>query len=906
MNALLKNPLLKKEIRLLLPAWGLTLLLAVVPTFLFRSGRMGMTGFDHFAPVLFGILILCASSFGREFSLGTFATLLAQPFSRKQFWFFKVGVLLTALASVLAVYVLGMGLFQGVRVREDDPSVIMAGIFVLAAIAGGLWLALWIRQMVAVFWLIVLVPFLLSLPCLLILSHFDASDKTVAITLELVLLAYAVTGIAGSWLIFRRAQDAPWSGGAIILPEWMSTRITLASAAAKSSQTPWRSLVRKELQFNQVALLGMGVLFLLQLGVVGLRYLHQHPTDIFWRDLNSGLEAFGSLWVMVPLIVGCTSVAEERRLGTMEGQLCQPSAIVRQFWVKLGFTLVVGGLLSTFLLLMAEGFARVMGLTASDAVVNAVSSGALCALAMIGFFASTLTRNLLQALAAAVATALGIGLVMHLFSATSGYQFWTPHLVLWNPLLPDFILGAILAVALPWLAYPNFRCLPESARVWRRNGLVLTLAVLFAAVTSAAIYHRVWDIFTPFEPAHGSARWTQGQAPAALRTGVGNNLLIALPDGRIWYGWLGEWPFDRTNIPAAGEWPHILDTTPAPQLKISEFMTGSNWVSLTTGTVDAWVRRHVRSDSEPGRWLVANHGAENVGTVGIQANGTLWVSDNQPRTEDPHDWLAAWNTNQLVQFGTETNWMEVAAGRSSVSVLLLKDDGTVWRWGNPPQSQKLAASAKTRLGDSNPVQIGTNSDWQHLAHLGEETVEKKDGTVWGIRFNSQTGVNTCKQITNSAWLESYHRTADTAQGGGSGLVQRVEIRANGTLWISGQLELPRTTAWETVQCGRETNWVAAAAGNNSLVALKNDGTLWKWGGGRFLFLGSDAFTGSPRSLGVHHDWVALANSGQGVVSLAADGSLWLWPNELFDFGRPGELVEPSSRPVSLGNILAAN
>ena len=106
MNVLLKNPLLKKEIHLLLPAWGLTLLLAVVPALLFPQHDDPRAAIDNFTPVWLGVMILCASSFGREFSLGTFSSLLAQPVSRRQYWVTKVGVLLAALVSVLVIYFL--------------------------------------------------------------------------------------------------------------------------------------------------------------------------------------------------------------------------------------------------------------------------------------------------------------------------------------------------------------------------------------------------------------------------------------------------------------------------------------------------------------------------------------------------------------------------------------------------------------------------------------------------------------------------------------------------------------------------------------------------------------------------------------------------------------------------------
>jgi alpha-tubulin suppressor-like RCC1 family protein len=79
-----------------------------------------------------------------------------------------------------------------------------------------------------------------------------------------------------------------------------------------------------------------------------------------------------------------------------------------------------------------------------------------------------------------------------------------------------------------------------------------------------------------------------------------------------------------------------------------------------------------------------------------------------------------------------------------------------------------------------------------------------------------------------------------------------------------------------LQSSAETNWVAVAMSWQLMVALKSDGTLWKW---EWKTSNPAAdFTGPPTRLGIHHDWVAIAaGSGDGVVALAADGSLWFWP-----------------------------
>ena len=77
----------------------------------------------------------------------------------------------------------------------------------------------------------------------------------------------------------------------------------------------------KELQLHQSQLVIAGVLALLHLGVIATRKFG-HFRKI--RCPDSLLETFWVLWLVMPLLVGCAAVAEERKMGTLEGQLCLP------------------------------------------------------------------------------------------------------------------------------------------------------------------------------------------------------------------------------------------------------------------------------------------------------------------------------------------------------------------------------------------------------------------------------------------------------------------------------------------------------------------------------------------------------------------------------------------------------
>ena len=76
------NPLLKKEIRLLLPSWSAILALEVLLPCFWRDADLAFTFTPFF--IFLGIILLAVDSFGRECSLGTFQSLLAQPMERRE------------------------------------------------------------------------------------------------------------------------------------------------------------------------------------------------------------------------------------------------------------------------------------------------------------------------------------------------------------------------------------------------------------------------------------------------------------------------------------------------------------------------------------------------------------------------------------------------------------------------------------------------------------------------------------------------------------------------------------------------------------------------------------------------------------------------------------------------------
>jgi ABC-type transport system involved in multi-copper enzyme maturation permease subunit len=880
--------LAQKEIRLLLPAFAGALALAILPAWLlpFDPRNAGPLTAYFF---MFGIVLLALSSFGREIGLRTFPFLLAQPLERARIWWTKILVLAVFMSLSYDAWCLSGSLCSALRHELLLPPLVLTfvGFFLVVFAAGALWMTLLLRQTVAAFWLTLFLPF----ATITAIQGIGGEDWMVFTALGL----YAAAAFFLARWQFLRLQDTAWTGGVVSIGRGRAD----AEQSASREHRPWAALFRKELQLQQFTLAGIAALFVLHLGVVALRKAGAHALNnsVLW-----GLEMFGVLWLFVPLLAGGQSVADERQLGTLDGLLSLPIPRRVQFVIKLLFVLGAG-LLSAALLCASERIANAMGVGANLNVMGITFQGAglvqvflvFLALSLLGFYASTLTRGVVPALGAGGVAAVVSWYIHSVATRTSlgeafGWRLW-----------PVMAVPALTA-AVVWLAYGNFRHLFESGRRWRRNILGLAAVLVLVSGAAAAVYHRAWEWGMLLEEAHGPARLPAGK-PVLFRSNGGNGLAAVLPDGRLWE--------DR-----------VVDQPDWRSVGGNHFVPGSNWV-------DAY--------------------ANFRETVAIRSDGTLWVSEKPRRP---------WNGNSpapleeppleesppLVQYGVETNWLSLAHDVGP-RMVLLKRDGTLWRWGTNNYGKVYP-----RLREFVPLRLGTESDWARILRGGGAIYAwKQDGRAWALYelYGPPSNEITARRLEvelapGTAVLRAPALDHVQFQSLTSPWFQgeiTVGIRDGGTLWymdasfdpnalnqtnLSQANGMAGTGPGGLVQIGKDSDWAAVASGVFQLVALKADGSIWRWnldprasprerGHGRKT---TERLQDPPERLGSHHDWVALGDAQDETVALSADGALWCWPrnhwfgiwyggdNDWYGGGRELWLA-PSRRPAKIENILGA-
>jgi hypothetical protein len=496
------NAALRKEVRLLMPAWVAALLAATVPVWVMGADVDVM---EQMSQIFFagGALLLSLSSFGLEMSFGTFPSLLAQPRPRLATWQLKIGLLLAALALVMSaagfswwlrihsLSTIGVPLTnlneaylrfgQGDSVdhiRFHWPAQ-MGGLSLLAvmAFAGGLWTTILFRQTVVAFWFAILVPLVLYgafLPLIERLSEPDDRSFVMAV-IAIGACGYAAAGYGLARWLFLRAQDKQ--------PQEATGTATwsfLPAFATPGRPVPVVALLVKELRLQQGTLVIACVLVLLHLAALAVPQ--------YFPSLATKYAFLGDIWMVwwvAPLLVGCASVAEERRGRTLESALCLPVGKLCQFTIKLCVVFALGILLGAVLPCLFEHLRAAAKLDHSLLTIFGLPRLLLIAavLTAIGCYASSLSGSLLHALGAAIGLCVLSPLALQPLGQDS------------EP--ADFVRGFVrflLITAFFFLSFSNFKQLRITRRQSLGNGLSL-LAVLLAAPISKFIANGIPNFF---------------------------------------------------------------------------------------------------------------------------------------------------------------------------------------------------------------------------------------------------------------------------------------------------------------------------------------------------------------------------------------------------------------------------
>jgi len=131
------------------------------------------------------------------------------------------------------------------------------------------------------------------------------------------------------------------------------------------------------------------------------------------------------------------------------------------------------------------------------------------------------------------------------------------------------------------------------------------------------------------------------------------------------------------------------------------------------------------------------------------------------------------------------------------------------------------------------------------------------------------------------------------------------VRTDGTLWgwgtnFWGALGVGTNLAAHLpVQVGTNRNWQAVSAGPRHAATLQSDGTLWTWGyniNGELGHGRTGAGTNRPGLVSVDTNWCSVSAGGFHTVALRTDGTLWVWGDNHWGQagnGTTGSMTQPT-------------
>jgi alpha-tubulin suppressor-like RCC1 family protein len=292
----------------------------------------------------------------------------------------------------------------------------------------------------------------------------------------------------------------------------------------------------------------------------------------------------------------------------------------------------------------------------------------------------------------------------------------------------------------------------------------------------------------------------------------GGHTTALKPDGTLW-GW---------GYAASGQLSTISETEPKP-VRLSD-------------------------DKD---WKAVSNGLKN--TFAIKKDGTLWAcGSNEYGSLGVNSESKTYN--YFHQIGEDNNWKKVAP--SYLFTVALKEDGTIWAWGQNDASQ-LGNRSKNEY-ELAPIQVGEASNWIDVATTSNKTAFaiKEDGTIWGWGLNASSIIVADKCIK---------------------------------------------TVYLPTQISDDKDWIRIEAGNNHVIAQKKDGTLWAWGDGSLGQLGNNGKeneTNIPYQ--VSNDKFIDFSAGYAVsYGVKEDGTLWAWGRN--NFGQLGDgTTETRLVPTQIG------
>lgn len=321
-----------------MPLFAGTLLLIVAPYAIWRGHA---EAFGYFAFGL-GCAVMAGSSFGIELRHRTLSLLLSQPIPRRVVWREKMLVLGTAMALSTAALWLCLALFY--RQALDSGAPVVLALIPLCTFCGAPFFTLLLQHEIAGTVLSAALPGALLSVNALVNWWLFGDDATGERSAGPLLLLYCALVYWRGYAKFKTLQVVEATPRELGLPTWLETALARPLAKVSARLTgPFANLLKKELRLQQISFLCAGTFLLVALTGACLYKIRPGVAQgIIGVD-------FAVYLLILPLLAGAISVAEEAGWGVADWHLTLPPSARQQWSAKMLVTLSISFVLGVLL-----------------------------------------------------------------------------------------------------------------------------------------------------------------------------------------------------------------------------------------------------------------------------------------------------------------------------------------------------------------------------------------------------------------------------------------------------------------------------------------------------------------------------------------------------------------------------
>jgi alpha-tubulin suppressor-like RCC1 family protein len=251
---------------------------------------------------------------------------------------------------------------------------------------------------------------------------------------------------------------------------------------------------------------------------------------------------------------------------------------------------------------------------------------------------------------------------------------------------------------------------------------------------------------------------------------------------------------------------------------------GANYDKILANTRDTQFTKPIKLSDQS--WQFISAGRAHF--AAIRSDGTLWIAGNndygQLGTGDSID------PNQLTKVNDDTDWVDVHS-RSS-STIALKNDGSLWGWGYNNYGE--LGLGYNGVSERLPVALNSGGDWKVLSQgaAGSHSLAvKNDGTLWawGNNKDGKLGLSHEERINVPVQIGTKNDWASAVVG----LHHSLVLKQDGRLYSFGDNNYGQLGNAEQVDSSKPVyisdGWKSIAATETFSVGIKENGDIYTWG-----------------------------------------------------------------------------